>query len=119
MNWKEIQTKYPEYREDMTKEREQEFVKDCFDCYEAEGFSEIFWTPWEDYSQYIGKRFTVVGRVTEKGEYEQRSAYKQELEFLPMWVIHFTDTDEEIGAYPEEIIPREMKDNGCRLENIL
>lgn len=49
MTWEEMKIKYPEYREDMTVEREQEFVNDCFSCYESEGFSKRFWSPFGDY----------------------------------------------------------------------
>jgi hypothetical protein len=34
-----------------------------------------------------------------------------------MWNIKFSDGT-VIGAYPEEIIPGEMKENGCPLEGI-
>lgn len=40
-----------------------------------------------------------------------------DLSSLPMWNIKFSDGT-VIGAYPEEIIPREMKENGCPLEGI-
>lgn len=40
MTWADMAKKYPEYREDMTKDRERDSVKDCFDCYEKEGFAE-------------------------------------------------------------------------------
>ena len=41
MTWADMAKKYPEYREDMTKDRERDFVKDCFDCYEKEGLRKI------------------------------------------------------------------------------
>ena len=50
MNWKEMKAKYPEYREDMSVEREREFVRGCFDAYEnCEVKADTFWTPFEDY----------------------------------------------------------------------
>ena len=38
-----------------------------------------------------------------------------DLASLPMWNIKFSD-GLIIGAYPEEIIPREMKANGCPID---
>lgn len=108
MTWEEMKIKYPEYREDMSDERERQFVNDCFDCYEAEGFAKKFWSPFSDYKEREGQNFEVVGRCTEKHSH---------LSSLPMWNIRFEDGT-IIGAYPEEIIPREMKDNGCGLEGI-
>ena len=103
MTWEEIKTKYPEDRNEMGKERERNFVKDCFEAYEEEGFSKKFWSQGGDYKQYHGKNFSVIGRVTEKDV---------DFECLPMWEIRFDD-EFEIFAYPDEIIPSEMKDNGC------
>lgn len=108
MMWEEMKTKYPEYREDMTLEREKEFVNDCFSCYENEGFAKKFWSPFGDYKDREWQSFEVVGRCTTE---------KQDLCTLPMWNIKFEDGT-VIGAYPEEIIPREMKENGCILEGI-
>lgn len=39
MTWDDMKKKYPEYRDEMTQDREREFVKDCFECYEQEGFA--------------------------------------------------------------------------------
>lgn len=108
MTWEEMEIKYPEDREYMTVEREQEFVNDCFICYENEGFSKKFWSPFGDYKDKEGQEFEVVERC---------KAVKQDLCTFPMWNIKFTD-GRIIGAYPEEIIPREMRDNGCPLEDI-
>lgn len=105
MDWKEINEKYPNYRDSMTKEQERAFVADCFNAYENEGFSSKFWSPFGDYSDRTGESFEVVGRCTEK---------EADLEALPMWNIKFTD-GKIIGAYPEEIIPSEMKENGCKM----
>lgn len=41
ITWDEVKTKYPEYRDQMSEEREMEFVNDCFECYEQEGFAKI------------------------------------------------------------------------------
>ena len=55
MTWADMQNKYPEYRDEMTREREREFVKDCFDCYEQEGFAGKFWSNGGDFAEYHGK----------------------------------------------------------------
>lgn len=108
MTWEEIETKYPEDRGEMNEEREQEFVADCFSCYENEGFSKKFWSPFGDYKDREGQSFEVVERCTTKN---------CDLSALPMWNIKFSDGT-IVGAYPEEIIPSEMRENGCTLEGI-
>lgn len=95
----------------MSEEQEKEFVNDCFDCYEQEGFSKVFWTQGGDYPEYVGKPFTVVGR-TPLWDENNKNQMTADLECLPMWNIRFEDGF-VMAAYPEEIIPREMKDNGC------
>lgn len=107
-SWEELRVKYPEDRDDMSKEREREFVNDCFSCYEKEGFAKKYWSPFGDYKERIGQSFTVIGRCTEENTH---------LSALPMWNIKFKDGT-VIGAYPEEIISREMKENGCQMEDI-
>lgn len=111
MTWDELKVKYKDapYREDMTEEQEKEFVADCFNCYEQEGFSKVFWCQGGDYPEYVGKPFTVVGRTP---IYDGATQLAADLESLPMWNIRFKD-GYEMSAYPEEIIPREMRDNGC------
>ena len=89
-------------------EREMLFVNDCFECFEKEGFAKKFWSPFGDDKERIGQSFKVVGRCSTKDS---------DLSSLPMWNIKFSDGT-VIGAYPEEIIPREMKENGCPLEGI-
>lgn len=42
MTWDQINQKYPEDRSEMDEKRELEFVKDCFECYEQEGFAKKF-----------------------------------------------------------------------------
>lgn len=108
MTWEEMKTKYPEDRGEMSDEREQEFVADCFSCYENEGFSKKFWSPFGDYKDREGQSFEVVERCTTKN---------CDLSVLPMWNIKFSDGT-IVGAYPEEIIPSEMRENGCVLEGI-
>lgn len=110
MTWAEMRVKYPgEYRDEMTEDCERAFVADCFDCYESESLSKRFWTQDGDYVEYVGKRFSVIGRTP---EWDRQGADGADLECLPMWRIRFED-GKEIDAYPDEIIVREMLDNGC------
>lgn len=109
MTWEDINKKYPESRCDMSEERERKFVEDCFACYEQEGFANVFWSQGSDYSEYIGKKFAVLGRVPEWDIQHRDGA---DLECLPMWKIRFEDGT-EIDAYPDEIIVSEMVENGC------
>lgn len=106
LSWDEIERKYPEDRSEMSEEREMLFVNDCFECFEKEGFAKKFWSPFGDDKERIGQSFKIVGRCSTKDS---------DLSSLPMWNIKFSDGT-VIGAYPEEIIPREMKENGCPLE---
>ena len=108
ITWDEVKTKYPEYRDQMSEEREMEFVNDCFECYEQEGFAKKFWSPFSDYKARVGQNFEVVERCSTKDS---------DLSSLPMWNIKFQDGT-IVGAYPEEIIPSEMKNNGCTLNGI-
>lgn len=100
-----LNKKYPMSREEMTIEQERNFVNDCFDLYEQEGFAKVFYTPYDALNNRIGQSFSVVGRVNEGQE---------SLDVLPMWYIKFED-GHKTCAYPEEIIPSEMIDNGCKL----
>lgn len=108
ITWDEMKTKYPEDREEMSEERENQFVADCFECYEQEGFAKKFWSPFDEYKERIGQNFEVLERCSTKDS---------DLSLLPMWNIKFPD-GVVIGVYPEEIIPSEMKDNGCPLDEI-
>lgn len=103
---KDLSKKYPMYRDEMTVEQEREFVKDIFNHYETEGFAKVFWSMGGDFKEYHNKPFKVVGRLTEE---------ECDLECLPMWKIEFEDGT-RIHAYADEIIPSEMKGNGCKLE---
>ncbi len=113
MTWEDMKVKYPECREDMSEEREKEFVNDCFEAYETEGFAKAFWSKDTLYKKYCGKYFEVIGRTP---IYDGKNN-GMDIESLPIWNIKFEDGT-VIYAYPEEIIPREMKDNGCTLEGI-
>lgn len=103
MSYKELKEKYQsESREYMTEERENEFVNDCFGAYEGEGFSNVFWTPYDSMREKIGLKFRVISRVNKEQEV---------LEALPMWNIEFEDGFKTC-AYPEEVIKSEMLANG-------
>ena len=104
MTWDQINQKYPEDRSEMDEKRELEFVKDCFECYEQDGFAKKFWSPFGDHKEWFGESFEVIGRCSTKDS---------DLSSLPMWNIKFEDGT-VFGAYPEEIIPSEMKANGYR-----
>lgn len=103
MTWKEMKNKYPEYRDNMSIEREREFVKDCFSAYEQnDKLADTFWSPFGDYKELFGMRFSLKGRCDE---------HDADISALPMWNIVMEDGT-EIGAYPEEIFEREQKENG-------
>ena len=108
MTWEEMKVKYPEDRDKMSDDKHKEFVRDCYICYEAEGFATKYWTLYSDYESYIGSYFTVVRQATEDDGIF--------IECLPMWLIKFED-GKEVFAYPEEIVLSEMKANGYH-ENI-
>lgn len=104
ITWDEINSKYPTGRSHLNEKKETEFVNDCFNAYENEGFANKFWSPYTDHKQRIGQKFKVIGRC---------STDDCDLSCLPMWNIKFSDNS-VITAYPEEIIPSEMKSNGCK-----
>lgn len=103
--WKDVQKKYPMGRDEMTEEEELRFVDDCFNLYEKEGFSPVYWSPFTDHEDRKGQEIEVFERCTVED---------CDLCVLPMWKIKFRD-GEVIHAYPEEIVPSEMRANGCRL----
>lgn len=103
MTWVEMSIKYPEYREEMSIEREREFVCDCFDAYETtDKPAASFWTPFDSYKDKIGQAFQILRRVDE---------LDCDLCALPQWHIMLADGT-EIDAYPEEIFEREQIANG-------
>lgn len=103
-SWEDMRLKYPIDRDDMTEEMERAFVNDCFYLYEKEGFSDKFWTPYEDEKHMIGQPFEVIGRCPEE---------QNVLCVLPLWNIRFKN-GRELCVHPEEVIPSEMRANGCR-----
>lgn len=102
-SWDDMRGKYPEDRHEMTEERERSFVNDCFSLYEKEGFAKKFWSPYDDAIHKIGMSFEVVERCPET---------QNSLETLPLWNVCFEDGS-VLCAHPEEIIPSEMRANGC------
>ena len=60
MTWDELNKKYPEARDEMSADRERDFLKDLYDTYETVGFANKFWTPFDlndEDKSYIGKPF--------------------------------------------------------------
>lgn len=108
-SWADMKRKYSMEREKMTGEEEKEWLEDCFLLYEKEGFARCFWSQGGDYKEYHEKAFTVIRRTEEKDGFD--------MECLPAWRIQFADGT-VIDAYPDEIIPSEMIDNGCKIENL-
>src|SRR5699024_2218724 len=105
-------------REEMTKEQEIEHLNKWFDIYEKEGFSKVFITPYDLHGGETrnGESFKVLGRVKPMTEHDNGED-TTDLENLPMWTIQFED-GETMGAYPEEIIPSEIRDNIWRVSDI-
>ena len=105
--WFDRNKYFPEFiggtftRDDMSREREREWVDFCYEAYEADGFKKTFGDEYTGDREYRGKRFTIIGRVPElgRGANEEDGA---DLECLPMWTIKFEDGT-IIAAFPEEI----------------
>lgn len=95
-------------RYDLTEEEERRFVNDCFDLYESIGFSETFHSPYEEYKENNGKKFTVLRRVEERIPGKSDGADTSDLSCLPLWSIQFED-GEIAQAYPEEICIAEQE----------
>lgn len=98
-------------RENMTWEQEVSYVNELFDKYENEGFSKVFISPYDlgGTVNRQGTTFKVLGRLrpmTETDNGDDTAA----LETLPLWKIQFED-GEIMGAYPEDIIPSEIRKN--------
>lgn len=106
---KDMEQKYPMMRDEMTKEQEKEWLEDCYSLYEKKGFVRCFWSCGGDYEEYHEKPFKVLRRTKESDGFD--------MECLPAWRIEFKD-GKLLDAYPSEIIPSEMIDNGCKIENL-
>lgn len=96
-NQKWDEAAYESAKENPTKMRE--YLADCSEMYETEGFCDTFKSPYDGMKQHNGKSFEVVRRCTEKD---------MDIEWLPAWVIKFQD-GVQINAVPEEI---------CKIERI-
>ena len=107
--WEEFKKKYEgESRDKMIITREREFVEDLFNCYEAEGFNKVFWSPFDNFGEeeYYGKTFKVLGRCPET---------RNNLSLLPLWDIEFED-GKQLTVEPCEIFTKAMEENGCPKE---
>ena len=109
--WFDRNTLFPEFldgcftREQMTEEREREWVDFCFEAYESDGFKDTFGTEYTGESSLIGKKFKVISRVSVLSDDPEGA----ELECLPMWNIEFEDGF-TMAAYPEEICLSETQE---------
>lgn len=103
-SWEEMRERYPMERDEMTVEQETQFVNECFNLYEQEGFSPQFWSPFTDNQERVGLPVEIVGRI--------EADMSHDLGVLPMWKARLNG--EEFEVFPEEVIPSEMKANGCR-----
>lgn len=106
--WDALKEKFPMPRESMEKDQERQFVEECFRLYESEGFAECFESPYEDYQQYCGEKFTVLHRCDEP---------EWDLCTLPAWVIEF-EPGVIIEALPEEITKAERTDNQSAVSSV-
>lgn len=83
-----------------TEEEVVEFKNDCFDMYEQGGFSERYFSPYDEMESHNGMKFDVIRRATTDDDID--------LENLPIWVIKF-ENGETAYCYPEEITKLEHK----------
>ncbi len=110
--WADKPILFPEFndgcftREDMETDREKEWVEFCFDAYESDGFKKTFGTPYYDSREYVGMKFTVLGRVPNIEDDFENGA---DLECQPLWNIKL-ENGVEMAAYPEEICLSETKE---------
>ena len=103
--WFDRNKYFPEFkdetfiRDEMTEEREREWVDFCFEAYESDGFTPTFETPYDDeLVEFNGMKYEVLSRVKEFKD-DPKGA---DLECLPMWNIRL-ENGKEIAACPEEI----------------
>jgi len=101
MTWEKLGEKYADkhIRDFGDDNMYREYVNDCFDAYENDGFADTFGTPYAGEKKHMGKKFKVIGRVPEFDDDHPDGA---DLDCLPMWKIKL-DTGEIIDAFPEEI----------------
>jgi hypothetical protein len=86
--------------DDMTDEEFAQFKDDCFEFYEATGFSDFFHSPYDETYHLNGKPFKVLRRATPE---------EADLEAMPIWAVQFEGHDEPFYCYPEEICKAEEK----------
>lgn len=80
-------------REELSEHDHKTFVDMWFANYETTGFLETFQSPYEQFQDRNGQKFTVIARVPD---------FDCDLECLPKWIIRFEDGYATEG-YPEEI----------------
>ncbi len=96
--------------DDMTQEEGLAFTNYWFDKYEAEGFAQVFCTPYESYEHMQDQKYTVLRRSRAYSGTGPIGFDEVDLCVLPQWIIQFEDGT-KCGAYPEEIIPSEIRGN--------
>ncbi len=107
-SWEDMERKYSTWRNRLTIEEETEFVNDCYNLYEKEGFSKVFIDQSGGLEKLDNKPFVVIGRTSLK---------VADLRDLPMWDIKFED-GYKMTAYPDEIILGEIKRVMERIEKL-
>lgn len=107
LSWADLNVRYPMDREDMSESQQIEFLEHCYKLYEREGFAKKFWCNSSDFEGRIGETFKVVRRIWQEDA---------DLDSLPMWEIQFEDGSTTV-AWADEIIPSEMKANGCNIKD--
>lgn len=105
-SWDHLKKRYPIDRDEMPQKMEEQFVEDCFHLYEKEGFSPVFWSPYSDFADRVGQQIEIIARC--------QADRNTDLSVLPMWRAKFPDGF-VTEVHPEEVIPSEMRANGCRL----
>ena len=80
----------------LDEKKHQEFVNDCFEMYEQEGFLEVLDSTYEELGKN-GMKFKVIRRATNQ---------ECDPETMPVWLVRF-ENGETAYCYPEEI---------CRIE---
>lgn len=77
-----------------------EYIEDCFDMYETEGFADTFESIDTEFKKFNGKPFRVIRRCNEVDGFD--------LEVLPVWLVELEDGT-QIQAFPDEICSIERK----------
>lgn len=90
------------------KKMDEEFVEETFKEFEREGHSQTFHASGDDYAQYDGQPYTILGRIP-------ASENENIWDGLPMWKIQFKDGN-RTGVFPDEIIPSVIMENHPQLD---